>query len=87
MFAQSARDRPLVEVKILSPLLSVDQKQSLGLEAKRIRLSLRLTQHELATIAGVTLEEVDLFEYNLPVQVGVKLKILRELWNRKVGKR
>ena len=87
MFAQSARDRPLVEVKILSPLLSVDQKQSLGLEAKRIRLSLRLTQHELATIAGVTLEEVDLFEYNFPVQVGVKLKILRELWNRKVGKR
>jgi DNA-binding transcriptional regulator YiaG len=87
MFAQSARDRPLAEVKILSPLLSVDQKQSLGLEAKRIRLSLRLTQHELAMIAGVTLEEVDLFEYNLPMQVGVKLKILRELWNRKVGKR
>ena len=87
MFAQSARDRPLAEVKILSPLLSVDQKQSLGLEAKRIRLSLRLTQHELAMIAGVTLEEVDLFEYNLPMKVGVKLKILRELWNRKVGKR
>jgi len=73
--------------EIMSPLLSIDQKPSLGLEAKRIRLTLPLTQHELATIAGVSLKEVDLFEHNLPVQVDVKLKILRELWARKVGKR
>ena len=72
--------------EIMSPLLSIDQKPSLGLEAKRIRLALQLTQHELATIAGVPLEEVDLLEHNLPVQVIVKLKILRELWARKVGK-
>jgi transcriptional regulator with XRE-family HTH domain len=71
----------------MSPLLSIDQKPSLGLEAKRIRLTLPLTQHELAKIAGISLEEVDLFEHNLPVQVDVKLKILRELWARKVGKR
>ena len=71
----------------MSPVISIDQKRSLGLEAKRIRLSLLLTQYELATIAGVTLYEVDLFEHNLPVQVGVKVKILRELWNRKVGKK
>ena len=71
----------------MSPVISIDQKRSLGLEAKRIRLSLLLTQYELATIAGVTLDEVDLFEHNLPVQVGVKLKIIRELWNRKVGKK
>ena len=73
--------------EIMSPLLSIDQKPSLGLEAKRIRLTLPLTQHELATIAGVSLKEVDLFEHNLPVQVDVKLKILRELWARQVGKR
>ncbi len=71
----------------MSPVLSIDQKPSLGLEAKRIRLALLLTQHELATIAGVPLEEVDLFEHNLLAQVDVKLKILRELWARKVGKR
>jgi len=70
----------------MSPVLSIDQEKSLGLEAKRIRLALLLTQHELATIAGVPLKEVDLFEHNLPVQVDVKLKILRELWARKVGK-
>ena len=71
----------------MSSLLSINQKPSLGLEAKRIRLSLPLTQHELATITGVSLEEVDLFEHNLPVQADVKLKILRELWTRQVGKR
>ena len=71
----------------MSPVLSIDQKPSLGLEAKRIRLALLLTQHELAMIAGVPLEEVDLFEHNLPVRVDVRLKILRELWARKVGKR
>ena len=71
----------------MSPVLSIDQKPSLGLQAKRLRLALLLTQHELATIAGVPLEEVDLLEHNLPVQVDVKLKILRELWGRKVGKR
>jgi len=71
----------------MSPLLSIDQKPSLGLESKRIRLALPLTQHELAMIAGVSLEEVDLFEHNLPVQSDVKLKILRELWTRQVGKR
>ena len=71
----------------MSPLLSIDQKPSLGLEAKRIRLTLPLTQHELATIARVSFEEVDLFEHNLPVQADVKLKILRELWTRQVGKK
>jgi len=70
----------------MRPVLSIDQEKSLGLEAKRLRLSLLLTQHELATIAGVPLKEVDLFEHNLPAQVDVKLKILRELWARKVGK-
>jgi len=71
----------------MSTVLSVAQKPWIGLEAKRLRLALQLTRHELATIVGVPLEEVDLLEHNLPVQVDVKLKILRELWGRKVGKR
>ena len=62
-------------------------RPSLGFEAKRIRLALSLKQHELATIAGVPLKQVDLFEHNLPVQVDVKLRILRELWVRKGVKR
>ena len=71
----------------MSAVLSVAQKPWIGLEAKRIRLALLLTQHEPATIAGVTLEEVDLFEHGLSVRLDVRLKILRELWARKAGKR
>jgi transcriptional regulator with XRE-family HTH domain len=67
----------------MSVALSVAQKPWIGLEAKRLRQALILTQHELATMAGVTLEEVDSFEHGLPVRLDVKLKILRELWLRK----
>jgi len=67
----------------MSVASSIAQKPWIGLEAKRLRHALSLTQHELATIAGVTLEEVDLFERGLPVQLDVKLKILREVWFRK----
>ena len=67
----------------MSVALSIAKKPWIGLEAKRLRHALSLTQHELATIAGVSLEEVDLFENGLPVQLDVKLKILREVWIRK----
>ena len=63
--------------------LSIAQKPWIGLEAKRLRQTLSLTQHELAAIAGVTLEEVDLFERGLPMRLDVKLKILREVWLRR----
>jgi transcriptional regulator with XRE-family HTH domain len=66
----------------MSPALSLAQEPWIGLEAKRLRLALKLTQHKLAKIAGVPLKEVDLLEHNLPVQIDVKLKILRELWIR-----
>ena len=61
-----------------------DQKPSLGIEAKRLRLDLRLTQRELAKIAGVPLGDVELLEDGLPLHVDVKLKILRELWVRNI---
>ena len=67
----------------MSVVLSVAQKPWIGFEAKRLRQALFLTQHELANIAGVTLEEVDSFEHGLPVRLDVKLKILKEVWGRK----
>lgn len=70
----------------MSPVLSIDQETSLGLKAKRLRLALLLTQHNLAAVAGVPTAEVDLFEQNLPVRVDTKRKLLRELWARKVGR-
>jgi transcriptional regulator with XRE-family HTH domain len=69
----------------MNPVLSIDQETSLGLKAKRLRLALMLTQHDLAAMAGVPLEEVDLFEQGLPVQLDTRRKLLRELWARKVS--
>jgi len=66
----------------VSVALSIAQKPWIGLEAKRLRQAAFLTRYELATIAGVTLEEVFSFEQGLPVRLDAKLKILREVWLR-----
>ena len=65
----------------------ITRKSSLGFKTKRLRVSLRLTQHELATLAGVLPEEVDLLEENLPVTLATKLKILRVIWARQADNR
>lgn len=53
---------------------------SVGPWAKSVRMALKLTQRELANMVGVTLEEIDLFEHNLPVRLDVRRKLLKELW-------
>ena len=65
----------------------ISRESSLGFKVKRLRVSLRLTQHELATLAGVLPEEVDLLEDNMPVTLGTKLSILRVIWARKADNR
>ena len=70
----------------MNTMLSIDQETSLGLKARKLRLALLLSQHNLAKLASVPIVEVDLFEQNLPVRVDTKRKLLRELWARKVGK-
>jgi transcriptional regulator with XRE-family HTH domain len=63
--------------------LSLAIKASPGVNAKRMRISKLLTQQELADMAGVSLEEVDLFEQNLPVPLDARRRILKELWAKK----
>ena len=63
-------------------VLSTDQDSSLGAKAKKLRVCQLLTQQELAQMAGVSEEEVNLFEHNLPVRLEAKNKLLRELWLR-----
>lgn len=60
---------------------------SVGFKARRLRISQQLTQQELADMAGVSHEEVGLFEQNLPLPLDSKRKILKELWAKKAGKR
>ena len=60
--------------------LSINQKTSFGQMLKNIRTSLQLTQQEVSERFGVSVEDVDLFERDLPVRLGTKIKILRQLY-------
>ena len=68
----------------MAAVLTLDHVKSPGLQARKVRLSLMLTRPRLANLAGVHLEEVDLFEHDLPVPLDVKRKLLKELWARKL---
>ena len=58
---------------------SIDETTSFGKVLKDIRRSLQLTQREAAERLGVTTKEVGLFERDLPIQLNVKIKILRQV--------
>ncbi len=59
----------------------VDTKhEKMGIMARKVRISLRLTQQQLADRTGISREAVYLFEHNLPVYLDARRKILKELW-------
>jgi transcriptional regulator with XRE-family HTH domain len=66
--------------------LTLVQEDTIGLKSRRLRISKLLTQRELAEVAGVSTEEVDLFEHDLPVPLDARRKILKELWAGKARK-
>ena len=66
----------------MAKVLTAGYTLSPGFKAKKMRVSLMLTQQELANLAGVSREEVDLFEQNFPVRLEIKNKILKELLGR-----
>ena len=70
----------------MTAVVTFTRESSIGFEAASIRLSLQLTQQELADIAGVSKDELDFFEHNLPIPLDIKRRLLKELWARKVGK-
>ena len=47
---------------------------------RRLRLSEQLTQRDLARLAGVNREDIDRIEHGIPIQLEIKLKILRVLY-------
>ena len=73
----------LVEVNIMETALTSVQEASMGFKARKLRVSRLLTQQELADIAGVSLEEVNSFERNLPVPLDARRKVHKALWARK----
>jgi transcriptional regulator with XRE-family HTH domain len=71
----------------MSKVLSVEQPIALGRMLRNIRTSLQLTQREVAERFGVTTEEINLFEREMPVRLDTKLKILRQLYPARLKKR
>lgn len=67
-------------VKTMGKVAHFAQESSTGTWARSVRLALKLTQQELADMCGISPEEVDLFEHNLPVRLGARRKLLKELW-------
>ena len=67
----------------MTTVLTFEQNTKLGYKVRSLRISLGLTQSELADAVDVTLDEVDLFEHDLPVRLDVKRRLLRELWARR----
>jgi transcriptional regulator with XRE-family HTH domain len=70
-------------MKTTTPLIDAS---SVGIKVKRLRISFLLTRQELADLAGVPQEHVELLEQNLPVPLDSKRRILKELWAIKAGK-
>ncbi len=72
--------------KIMTAVLNYTGGKSIGSRVRRLRISSFLTQKELASLAGVSLKEVDSFEHSLPVPLETRRRILRELWARKASR-
>ena len=61
-------------------VLTVDYRTSPGFKARKLRISQMLTKQKLANMAGVSREEVDLLEKNLPLPLDARRRLLKELW-------
>jgi len=70
----------------MTSVLTFARESSIGFKVKRLRISKLLTRQELANMAGVSVEKVDLFEHNLPLPLDTRRKILRELLAQRASK-
>jgi DNA-binding transcriptional regulator YiaG len=72
--------------KRMATVPTLTPKSTPGFQVKRLRLASLLSRRELANLAGIPLEQVDLFEQDLPLPLDSKRKILKILWARKSKK-
>ena len=68
----------------MGTLTNSDRKSALGPWVRNLRVYLKLTQKEIARLAKVTTEEVNLLENNKPISLNIKNRIIKELNNRRV---
>jgi transcriptional regulator with XRE-family HTH domain len=70
----------------MTTLLTRPLETKPGMEARRLRLSLHIARAQLAVMAGVSVETVDLYERNQPVALDARRRIHKELWAEKSKK-
>jgi hypothetical protein len=70
----------------MTTLLTRPHETKWGSEARRLRISLHIARPELAAMADVSLETLNLFEHNQPVPLDSRRRILKELWAEKSKK-
>jgi DNA-binding transcriptional regulator YiaG len=75
-----------LKVKSMKALPSLTPKSTPGFQVQRLRMFDLLSRQELADLAGVPLEHVDLFEQDLPLPLDSKRKMLKTLWAIKIKK-
>ncbi len=67
----------------MATVLTRQHQTKMGAEARRLRVSLRITRPELAAMVGISEQTIDLFERNNPVPLDSRRRILKELWAQK----
>ncbi|OGO43271.1 MAG: hypothetical protein A2137_02440 [Chloroflexi bacterium RBG_16_58_8] len=70
----------------MTPATTITKKVTLGAIVRRLRAARLLLPQDLADLAGVPVDHVDLLERDFPLPLDSKRKILRELWAIKTGK-
>jgi hypothetical protein len=76
----------MVKELYMKATLSLTEKTIFGSEARRLRADYLLTQQDVADMADVPRQHVDLLEHNYPVPLDSKRRIFRELWALKTKK-
>lgn len=76
----------VLQVAFMKTATGLLDSSSVGVKVKRLRISFLLTRQELAELASVLDEHVELLERNLPVPLDSKRRILKELWALKAKK-
>jgi|WetSurMetagenome_2_1015567.scaffolds.fasta_scaffold419179_2 transcriptional regulator with XRE-family HTH domain len=70
----------------MTTLLTRPQETKPGAEARRLRISLHFSRSQLAIMAGVSEEIVNLYEHNQPVTLDARRRIHKQLWAEKSKK-
>ncbi|MFC1956199.1 helix-turn-helix domain-containing protein, partial [Chloroflexota bacterium] len=71
------------KVNAMSIIFAPTRESSIGPWARELRVSLQLTQQELADRAGISKEDVELLEHGLPMPLDIKNKLLKKLYAAK----